>query len=117
MQRAGRYRRCIYRPAEGGTEICYRDLGLHRVSGCSSLLPLQADIYVRSHIIIMAIVAAFTVYFFYANRKQSKGKKVIEETVSRIGESRLGLERHLIVFTGWLPLYVLILYGILVRSQ
>ena len=30
----------------------------------------------------MAIIAAFTLYFFYANRRQRNGKKVIEGTVS-----------------------------------
>ena len=37
----------------------------------------------RSHIIIMAIIAIFTLHFIFANRKQRVGKKLIEETVSR----------------------------------
>ena len=30
---------------------------------------------------IIAIIAAFTLYFFYANKKQRKGEAVLEETV------------------------------------
>ncbi|CAF9907961.1 MAG: hypothetical protein HETSPECPRED_007949 [Heterodermia speciosa] len=33
-----------------------------------------------SHLIIIAIIAAFTLYFLYANKKQRKGETVIEET-------------------------------------
>ena len=36
-----------------------------------------------AQILTIAIVAAFSVYFFVANRQQSRGKKVIENTVSR----------------------------------
>ena len=42
---------------------------------------------------IIAIVVAFTVYFFYANRKQSKGKQLLEETVSPYESVRGGLNR------------------------
>jgi hypothetical protein len=32
----------------------------------------------------MGIILAFSVYFFISNRRQTKGKKVIERTVSGI---------------------------------
>ena len=36
----------------------------------------------RSHVLIMGVILAFSAYFFIANRRQSKGKKIIERTVS-----------------------------------
>lgn len=35
---------------------------------------------IGSHIMILAIILAFTAYFFYANRRQSKGKQILEQT-------------------------------------
>jgi hypothetical protein len=36
---------------------------------------------IASHILIIAIVALFTLYFRYANRKQKKGTLLLERTV------------------------------------
>lgn len=35
---------------------------------------------IGSHIVILAIILAFTTYFFYANRRQGKGKQILEQT-------------------------------------
>jgi len=61
----------------------------------------------RSHIVIIAIVAAFSTHFFFANRKQSTGKKVIENTVNTpdsVDEIRF---HGLTAATGRLPLHIL----------
>lgn len=67
----------------------------------------RADRKDRSHIIIMAIVVAFSTHFFYANRKQSKGKKVIENTVSKfLSVNGSGID-GLIFATGRFPIHIL----------
>jgi hypothetical protein len=38
-------------------------------------------ISIGSHILIICIVAVFSVYFWYANGKQTKGKKLLERTL------------------------------------
>ncbi len=40
--------------------------------------------YQSSHVLIIVIVAAFSVYFYYANSKQRMGKKLIEGTVDSL---------------------------------
>ncbi|KAG6988854.1 hypothetical protein G7Y79_00069g096460 [Physcia stellaris] len=61
--------------------------GLGGVAGAFIVRQKEAPRYITaiwvsigSHLIIMAIIAAFTLYFFYANRRQRKGRKVIEGT-------------------------------------
>lgn len=68
----------------------------------------EADSRRRSHLIIMAIIAAFTLYFFYANRRQRKGKMVIEGTVSL--DLQIFQGRLLTVDTGRLSVYLLDIY-------
>ena len=41
----------------------------------------QADDFNRSHIMIIMVVLSFTMYFFYANRRQGKGWQLLENTV------------------------------------
>jgi hypothetical protein len=36
---------------------------------------------IGSHILIICIVAVFSVYFWYANGEQRKGKKLLERTL------------------------------------
>ncbi|PVH82926.1 retrograde regulation protein 2 [Cadophora sp. DSE1049] len=36
---------------------------------------------IGSHILIIGIVALFSIYFWYVNRKQKEGKKLLEETI------------------------------------
>lgn len=51
------------------------------VSPCNRLFVWLANIGARSHILLIAIVAAFSLYFYVANRQQSKGTKIIEGVV------------------------------------
>ena len=39
-----------------------------------------ADLGFRSHILIIGCVACFSLYFYVANQRQKRGKKVIEGT-------------------------------------
>ena len=39
-----------------------------------------ADFLDRSHILIIGCIACFSVYFYMANQRQKKGKKIIEGT-------------------------------------
>ncbi len=69
-------------------------------SGCLSGWPLLLKVYwaaaerlIRSHVMIIAIILAFTVYFLQANRKQGKGKQLLEGTVSSYDCIRWWLDR------------------------
>jgi len=82
-------------------------LGVNRVDHHAASGGSEADGKIRSHIIIIAIVIAFSTHFFYANRKQSKGKKVIECTVSIVhGEHKTEFD-GLIAATGRVSIYIL----------
>lgn len=56
---------------------------------------------------IIALVGAFTAYFFYANRKQQQDAKIIEETVGHNAKNSLGLDGSLTSFIGGFSVYVL----------
>ncbi|KAI4119106.1 MAG: hypothetical protein LQ345_000931 [Seirophora villosa] len=59
---------------------------------------------ISSHIFIIIIVAAFSLFFYLANSKQTKGSKVIEETVCGHMEKKLQLTYG----SGELSLHILI---------
>ncbi|KAI4125254.1 MAG: hypothetical protein LQ347_005435 [Umbilicaria vellea] len=50
------------------------------VSNWAALNSYQANNITGSHVLMIGFVLAFSAYFYSANKKQAKGKKVIEET-------------------------------------
>ena len=61
----------------------------------------------RSHIVIIAIIVAFTTYFLYANRRQNKGKQILEQTVSLENHLRTGFLFPLTTWSGGFQVHVL----------
>lgn len=88
VQRAWRSGRCLHRSTEGSATLYHSHLGLDWVDPQPTCFSHGADTNARSHLIIITIIAAFTLYFFYANKKQRKGKTVLEETVRASLHSR-----------------------------
>ena len=43
---------------------------------------IYTDSFIRSHILMILLVAAFTVYFYIVNRQQARGLRTIEGVVS-----------------------------------
>ena len=59
----------------------------------------------RSHMFIIGIIVAFSVFFYIANSRQKKGRLVIENTVSI---RRPGLDtKDALTQVGGLPVYIL----------
>lgn len=82
IQRSRGHSRQLHSAQQRSAEICYRRLGLDRVSQrvlvAKSLL-ISCD---SSHLLMIGIVMVFSVYFMVANRAQQRGMKILEATVS-----------------------------------
>jgi hypothetical protein len=57
---------------------------------------------------MLAVVAALTVHFYFANRSQRKGGNVLENMVRILLLSHSASKAECLLYSGWFPFYILI---------